>query len=218
MSLRILFNCKDYAVCEKPVGISCESPGLPDLYKEIYKTSCYPVHRLDVGTGGACVLALSKESCRVLQSLWSDKHCQKEYLAVVSGKPPAASGIYMDYLYHDPRQNKTFIVKKQRKGIREAVCSWECLESAQMNEQILSLVRVRLETGRTHQIRVQFASRGFPLVGDRKYGSRIKADSVSLWSSRISFPDPFHSGRITEAVSFPPAVFPWHIFDTVRKL
>lgn len=218
MSLRILYNCKDYVICEKPIGISCESPGLPDLYKDIYKINCYPVHRLDVGTGGACVLALSKEACHTLQSLWNNNQCHKEYLAVVSGKPSSASGTYRDFLYHDSRQNKTFIVKKQRKGIKEAVCSWECLESVQINEQVLSLVRIRLETGRTHQIRVQFASRRLPLVGDRKYGSRIKADTISLWSSKICFPDPFHAGRITEAVSFPPSVFPWQIFETVRKL
>lgn len=179
--------------------------------------NCYPVHRLDVGTGGACVLALSKESCRTLQLLWTNKQCHKEYLAVVSGKPSTAAGIYRDYLYHDSRQNKTFIVKKQRKGIKEAVCSWECIESVQADEQILSLVRIHLETGRTHQIRVQFASRGLPLVGDRKYGSRTKADSVSLWSSRISFPDPFLPGRTTDAISIPPVVFPWQMFDAVSK-
>ena len=106
----------------------------------------------------------------------------KEYVAMVHGTPPE-KGDWTDYLFKDSRKNKVFVVKKERKGVKLARLEFERLRTDEK-----SLVHVRLHTGRSHQIRVQFASRGFPLVGDHKYGSRDEMAAPMLFSCRISFP------------------------------
>ena len=208
----ILYSDHQVLICEKPVGVSSESPGLPDLVNEQTGLKTYPVHRLDLGTGGVCILALSSRMCSALQSIFRNDMVLKDYFAVVSGKPENNSGHYDDLLFHDHRQNKTFIARQLRKGVKEAACDWSVIRSVVRNEQTLSLVRVCLHTGRTHQIRVQFASRGFPLVGDKKYGSRIKGKTPALWAGCISFPHPDHPGQSVCASSRPPAVYPWDCF------
>ena len=213
MSVRILYCDNNLVVCEKPVGVSSESPGLPDLVSVQEGFPVFPVHRLDLTTGGACVLARSARSCAALQRLFQQDCITKEYLAVVSGVPEAAAGTYTDLLYHDQRTNRSFVVDRQRKGVLEARCEWRVLETAETPEGMMSLVRVCLHTGRTHQIRVQFASRRMPLIGDRRYGSRIKADVPALWSARIRFPHPYAADETVDIVSAPPAVFPWSCFS-----
>ena len=116
-------------------------------------------------------------------------------------------------LWHDRAKNKSFVVSRKRAGVKEASCSWELLATAEYDGQPVSLILVRLHTGRTHQIRVQFGSRGFPLIGDRKYGGRISAPSPSLWSAGISFPHPEGKSGAVSVTSAPPAVFPWNLFD-----
>jgi 23S rRNA pseudouridine1911/1915/1917 synthase len=190
LSVRLLYCDSALAVCEKPVGVSSESPGLPDMVREQEGFAALPVHRLDKTTGGACVLARSPRACAALQALFQQDRVLKEYLAVVSGVPETREGSFTDLLYHDPRTCKTFIADRPRKGVKEASCEWTLLETADTPDGPLSLVRVRLHTGRTHQIRVQFASRRMPLAGDRRYGSRIKAPAPALWSVRICFPHP----------------------------
>ena len=215
--IRIIYKDKELLVCEKPVGISSESPGLPDILRHKIHSVCYPVHRLDIGTGGVCVQALNKKACSDLQQLFQAGKVSKEYLAVISGMPETFSGEYRDYLFHDTHRNKTYVVKTLRKGSKEAFCSWKVVETVKKENQTLSLVRVFLKTGRTHQIRVQFASRGFPLVGDRRYGSRIKSDITALWSNRICFQHPDNPEQIIDAVCAPPAVFPWILFQSVKQ-
>ena len=212
MSLSLLYCDDDLAVCEKPVGVSSESPGLPEMVRDRYGFSVLPVHRLDQTTGGAVVLARNPRSCAALQRLFLSDQVVKEYLAVVSGVPDSPSGSYTDLLYHDRRSNKTFVVDKPRKGVKEAFCEWAVLETADTAEGPLSLVRVSLHTGRTHQIRVQFASRHMPLAGDRRYGSRVRADAPALWSVRIRFPHPFSAEKAVDASSAPPPSFPWSLF------
>ena len=215
MSVPVLYSDRWLAVCEKPVGVSSESSGLPDLLAAQMPGIFLPVHRLDQGTGGVCIVARSAESCAALQNLFRQGLVYKEYAAVISGRPDDNEGIYEDMLFHDSRANKTFIVKKQRSGVKEASCAWIVLDTVQDGGQTLSLVSVTLHTGRTHQIRVQFASRGFPLVGDRRYGSRIKAGVPALWARSVSFPHPFvKGGRITVS-SVPPDVFPWTCFPEI---
>ena len=106
----------------------------------------------------------------------------KEYVAMVHGTPPE-TGDWRDLLFKDSSKNKVFVVKKERTGVKKAR-----LEFIRLTEGESSLVRIRLHTGRSHQIRVQFSSRGFPLVGDHKYGSRDEAKAPALFSCRISFP------------------------------
>jgi len=133
---------------------------------------------------------------------------EKIYTAVVSGDP-GDKGRFEDLIFHDRRNNKTFVVKGMRKGVKEAVLSFERLAYDREND--LSLVRIRLETGRTHQIRIQFASRKMPLAGDGKYGSRVKLPFVSLMASEIKVMDRDYKEIAT--VSAPlPKVFPWDLY------
>ena len=213
--IQILYCDESLLVCEKPAGVSSESPGLPDLLREQEGFPLFPVHRLDQTTGGACVLARSPQACAALQRLFQADRVVKEYLAVVSGVPETSSGAYSDLLYHDPRTNKTFVADRRRKGVREAFCEWEVLETSDSSSGNLSLVKVRLHTGRTHQIRVQFASRRMPLAGDRRYGSRVKTPVPALWSVRISFPHPFAAEKAVDVSSVPPDLFPWSCFSVV---
>lgn len=209
MRLTILYSDSSLIVCVKPVGVPSESPGLPELVEERTGRKAWPVHRLDQGTGGVSVLAFSPEICASMQRLFQQSLVEKEYLAVVSGILPDRSGSWCDLLWHDRKNNKSYAVTRERSGVKKASCEWELLSSFSSAGQLLSLVRVRLHTGRTHQIRVQFGSRGFPLVGDRKYGSRIPADTVALWSSRLSFPHPDRKSGTVSVLSAPPPVYPW---------
>ena len=212
MNIQLLYADEALLLCEKPVGVSSESPGLPDLIRQQQGFAVFPVHRLDQTTGGVCMLARSSSVCAQMQKMFQQEQVIKEYLAVVSGVPETDSGVFSDLLYHDQRTNKTFVVDKQRKGVKPASCEWSVMETSEGPDAILSLIRVRLHTGRTHQIRVQFATRKLPLVGDRRYGSRIKAPVPALWSARLCFPHPLSAGLTVDVSSSPPAVFPWSCF------
>jgi len=128
------------------------------------------------------VYARTKEAAARLSRLVQEGQLVKEYRALVHGVPPE-NGVLTDLLFKDSRKNKVFVVKKERKGVKKA-----SLEYTRLTASDPSLVHIRLHTGRSHQIRVQFASRGFPLVGDHKYGSRDDAKAPALFSCRISFP------------------------------
>jgi 23S rRNA pseudouridine1911/1915/1917 synthase len=214
MPVRIRYMDNYLIICEKPVGISSESPGLPDLLLEQTGKKVFPVHRLDRSTGGLIISAFSPDSCSSMQRLFQLDQIEKEYLAVVSGKPSEMAGFYHDLLYHDKRQNKTYIVKNIRKGVKDALCEWNILQTVPFEKSTLSLIKVMLHSGRTHQIRVQFGSRRMPLVGDRKYGSRISSDAPALWSCSIRFSHPCAIGQTVAVSSFPPSVFPWNLFET----
>jgi len=210
----LIYRDDSLLVCEKPVGVSSECPGLPDLIREQEGYPVFPVHRLDQTTGGVCVLARSSSACAEIQRLFQQDRVIKEYLAVISGVPDADSGLFCDLLYHDQRTNKTFVVDKMRKGVKEASCEWSALETVETLEGSITLVRVRLHSGRTHQIRTQFASRKMPLVGDRRYGSRVRASVPALWSARIRFPHPY-SDQTIDGSSIPPYFFPWSGFSSI---
>ena len=217
MHVHMLYQDHYICICEKPVGISSESPGLPEIIKEQTGRTAYPVHRLDQGTGGAMILAFTPDSCTSMQRLFQQNLVRKEYLAVISGYLTEKNGLYRDYLFHDKKQNKSYVVSQLRKGVKDASCEWTVLQSVVSEGQELSLVRIVLHTGRTHQIRVQFASRGFPLVGDRKYGSRIKAEAPALWSYHLKFRNPEIADSEINVSALPPLSFPWNqfIFDSL---
>ena len=213
MNISILYKDSSLIVCEKPVGISSESPGLPDLLTAQTGLKVWPVHRLDQGTGGAVVFALSSAAAASMQGLFLSSEVHKEYMSVISGMADESSGTFRDFLWHDRKKNKSYVVNRIRGGVRDAVCDWKVVETAVYGNQFLSLVRVRLHTGRTHQIRVQFGNRGYPLVGDRKYGSRIPSGSPALWSASLSFPHPVQKNSEVSVTSEPPPVFPWNLFS-----
>ena len=176
-----LFSDKDIAVCVKPVGLDSEAE-FPAAIKEALGGEVFPIHRLDKNVGGVMVYARSKQAAAALSKAVQDGAMVKEYVAVVHGTPPE-SGDWEDLLWKDSRKNKVFVVKRVRSGVKKAR-----LEFKRLSQGETSLVRIRLHTGRSHQIRVQFSSRGFPLVGDHKYGSRDQRIEPMLFSCRITFP------------------------------
>ena len=155
---------------------------MPRLLQEALGGDVYPVHRLDQNVGGIMVYARGKLAAAEFSRLIQDGKMVKEYVALVHGTPPEI-GDWEDFLFKDSRKNKVFAVKKERKGVKYAR-----LEFNRLTDGEESLVHVRLHTGRSHQIRVQFSSRGFPLVGDHKYGSRDSRTEPMLFSCRITFP------------------------------
>lgn len=214
--ITILYQDRDLAVCVKPSGIVSEGEGLPALLKEQLGGEFFCVHRLDRETAGLMVVARNGRSAAKLSEAFAGRSTEKEYLAAAEGAPEEKSGTMRDLLYHDAARNKTFVVQRERHGVREAALSWECLETVEDLQNSLSLFRVRLETGRSHQIRVQFAHRHMPLAGDRRYGSGIREKNLALWSCRISFPHPA-DGCIRTFSLMPPAEGIWGRFDSLRN-
>jgi len=177
----ILHSDKDLVVCRKPVGVDSEHQ-LPQLIKEQLGGEVYPIHRLDLNVGGLMVYARTKATAAQLSKAVQDGSFIKEYVAMVHGTPPE-NGDWQDLLFKDSRKNKVFVVKKARSGVKAARLEYKRLTAGES-----SLVRIRLHTGRSHQIRVQFSSRGYPLVGDHKYGSRAKETEPMLYSCALTFP------------------------------
>jgi len=177
----ILYSDKNIAVCVKPVGLDSESEVPAALIEQLGGES-FPIHRLDKNVGGVIVYARTKSAAAQLSKAVQDGTMVKEYVAMVHGTPPE-DGDWEDLLWKDSRKNKVFVVKRQRGGVKKARLEFRRLSAGET-----SLVRIRLHTGRSHQIRVQFSSRGFPLVGDHKYGSRDAKTEPMLFSCRITFP------------------------------
>jgi len=179
--MEILYSDKQIAVCVKPVGLDSESE-VPAALKEALGGEIFPIHRLDKNVGGVMVYARTKQAAAQLSKAVQEGTMVKEYVALVHGTPPE-SGDWTDLLWKDSQKNKVFVVKRERRGVKKARLEFQRLSAGEE-----SLVRIRLHTGRSHQIRVQFSSRGFPLVGDHKYGSRDEKTSPMLFSCCITFP------------------------------
>ncbi len=175
--MEILYSDRDLTVLIKPVGMDSEHEVPQALGGEVY-----PIHRLDKNVGGVMVYARTKAAAAVLSKAVQEGTMVKEYVAMVHGTPPQ-QGDWTDLLFKDSSKNKVFVVKKERRGVKQAR-----LEFRRHSAGETSLVSIRLHTGRSHQIRVQFSSRGFPLVGDHKYGARDQATAPLLFSWRITFP------------------------------
>ena len=179
--MKILYADRGIVACIKPVGLDSETEG-PAALKAELGGEIFPIHRLDKNVGGIMVFARTKSAAAALSKAVQDGQMIKEYVAMVHGTPPE-SGDWEDFLFKDSRKNKAFAVKKERKGVKYARLEFNRLQGGEQ-----SLVHIRLHTGRSHQIRVQFSSRGFPLVGDHKYGSRDAATAPMLFSCRITLP------------------------------
>ena len=183
--MEILYSDKEIAVCVKPVGLDSEAE-VPAELKKTLGGEIFPLHRLDKNVGGVMVYARTKAAAAALSKCIQEGTMVKEYVAMVHGTPPE-SGDWEDFLWKDSKKNKVFVVKRMRGGVKKAR-----LEFVRLTAGEDSLVRVRLHTGRSHQIRVQFASRGYPLLGDHKYGARDALDAPRLYSCALRFP---HGGR-----------------------
>ena len=192
--MEILYSDKDIVTCIKPVGVDSEKQMI-NLLKEALEGEFFPVHRLDLNVSGVMVYARNKNAAATLSKIIQDNQMIKEYVALVHGNTEEY-GDWEDLLFKDSRKNKVFVVKRMRNGVKKARLEFKRL----VQKENTSLVHIRLHTGRSHQIRVQFSSRGFPLVGDHKYGSRSERTEPMLYSCSISFP---YNGRNVQFESFP---------------
>jgi len=195
-------------VCLKPARVlSTDEPGgLPDLCREALgnpNADVRTVHRLDRVVSGLMVLARNAKSASELSRQIREDSFEKEYLAVVHGVPEDC-GTLRDLLGRDKARKMTFVASEPAKGVQEAILHYRRLNTCKE----LSKVRIQLVTGRTHQIRVQFASRGMPLVGERKYSELDDPCEIALWSYRLAFAHP-RTGEKLEFIHQPPEVYPW---------
>lgn len=209
--MEILYSDADILVCVKPQRVlSTDEPGgVPELVRRELgneKADVRTVHRLDRVVGGVMVLARSASAASELSRQIREDEFGKEYLAVIHGIPDAEQGQFRDLLGRDKARRMTYVAPEPGKGIQEAVLSYRVLNRT----GDLSRVWVRLHTGRTHQIRVQFASRGMPLVGERKYDTREDACEIALWSHMVEFTHPRTGKRMTFRKE-PPQVYPWTV-------
>lgn len=192
--MEFLYTDREIAVCLKPVGLDSEQE-LPGQIAAALGGAVFPVHRLDKHVGGCMVYARTRQAAAGLSRAIQEGTMVKEYVALVHGTPPEA-GDWQDLLWKDSQKNKVFVVKRERKGVKPAR-----LEFTRLTVGEISLVRIRLHTGRSHQIRVQFASRGYPLVGDHKYGARDDAAAPMLFSCALTFP---YHGKTMRFEALPP--------------
>ena len=206
----ILYQDADILVCIKPPRVlSTDEPGgLPELLRRelnMPDADIRTVHRLDRVVSGLMVLARNAKAASELSRQVREDVFQKEYLAVVHGCPESTSGTFTDLLLRDKARKMTMVVTEADKGVQEAILDYTVLASANN----LSKVRIDLKTGRTHQIRVQFSSRGMPLVGERKYATLEDTCEIALWSHRIGFFHPTQNCWMDFAEE-PPAAYPWN--------
>ena len=206
--MELIYVDADVVVCVKPPRVlSTDEPGgLPDLLRQALGTEEFrTVHRLDRVVSGLMVVARNAKAASELSRQVREDEFEKEYLAVVHGHPET-EGTLRDLLGRDKARRMTYVADAPGKGIQEAVLDYRVVNTA----EDLSRVRIRLHTGRTHQIRVQFASRGFPLVGERKYDTREDPCEIALWSCMIGFAHPATGKRMRFELE-PPARYPWNV-------
>ena len=218
--MNVLFLDNSLAVCVKPPGVLSEpadARNLPALLSSYLRErgepdACFTVHRLDREVGGLMLLARTHEAAAALISQITAQQVTKEYCAVLRGRPEQPRAVLEDLLFRDAARGKSYVVARERKGVRRAKLAYRLLaEAADADGTPLSLVRVRLFTGRTHQIRVQFASRGIPLLGDGRYGGRDPRCTPALFSCLLGFTHPV-TGRPMCFFHRPPEDFPWSLF------
>lgn len=210
--MELLYLDQDIIVCIKPNRVlSTDEPGgLPDLLREHLKdpgADIRTVHRLDRVVGGVMVVARNSKSASELSRQVREDVFQKEYLAVVHGVPEMRSGRLTDLLCRDKARKMTMVASEPGKGVQEAILDYQILSSADDR----ALIKVLLRTGRTHQIRVQFSSRGLPLVGERKYSTLEDPCEIALWSCKIGFNHP-RTGEWMDFIHDPPSCYPWDTF------
>lgn len=204
--VEILYFDKDIVVCIKPARVlSTDEPGgLPGLIRAAIGGDVRTVHRLDRVVSGVMVLARNAKAASELSRQIREDQFEKEYLAVVHGKPECDAGTLTDLLYRDKARRMTMVAQEPSKGVQEAILDYQVLG----HSNGMSRVEIQLRTGRTHQIRVQFASRGMPLVGERKYATLEDPCEIALWSHKIGFTHP-GTGEWVTFSKVPPLNYPW---------
>ena len=220
--MNLLFEDNHIIVCIKPAGLSSqERPDKKDMVNELKKhcenqgashAQIFPVHRLDTATEGIMVYAKTKPAAAFLSNEITQNNFQKEYLAIVHGIPEEKTAVLEDLLFKDTRKNKSYVVRRERKGVKKASLTYTLLKTYNDDTDTYSLLKIRLHTGRTHQIRVQFSSRKMPLLGDGKYGAADNFPTLGLFSCSLSFTHPVNKEKLTFTAE-PENKFPWNIFN-----
>lgn len=205
--MEILFEDSSVIVCVKPQGILSQSDknGGESMITRLETYTggeVFPVHRLDKETGGVIVYAKTGAAAAALSRDIAERRFCKEYLAMAHGVPERKSDTLCDLLFHDRSKNKSYVVKRERRGVKKAELCYTLLGTAEINGEKYSLLRVKLHTGRTHQIRVQLAFRKMPLSGDRKYGAQDGFNLLGLWAYKLEFTNP-ESRKKAEFTSLP---------------
>ena len=209
--MQILYQDSDIVICVKPARVlSTDEPGgLPELLRAALGTKDFrTVHRLDRVVSGLMVVARNAAAASELSRQIRQNEFEKEYIAVVHGGPEAEQGTLTDLLGRDKARKMTYVAAEPGKDVQEAVLDYQVLEQ----REGMAMVRIRLHTGRTHQIRVQFASRGWPLVGERKYSEANDPCEIALWSCRLGFTHPKTGEHMVFSLE-PPKEYPWSLSE-----
>ena len=221
MQIEIFYMDRDLLLCRKPVGVLSQADGKEDMVSLLSaqlsaageRSEVFPVHRLDQGVGGVMVFARSAAMAGKLTALVAERSFEKEYLAVLRGHPAEEDGVLKDLLFKDSARNKSFVVQRMRRGVKEASLEYRTAGKTEAH----TLVRVKLHTGRTHQIRVQFSSRRLPLLGDGKYGGGDNHCDIALFACRLAFRHP-RTGKEISAFALPEkTAYPWNEFELPQE-
>lgn len=210
--MRILYENQDVICAEKPVGIPVQPDPSGDrdfmtLLKEEKKlSSLYLVHRLDRAVGGVVLFAKNARAAAKWSTAFAERRVEKVYYLVVAGAP-ADEGEMRDFIRKESAVSKAFVTKGAHGGAKEAHLEYQTVARAEDGDAPCALVRVRLTTGRFHQIRVQFASRGMPLFGDGKYGSRKKGCRTALFAAAL------RAEGLSVSLLPPCEEYPWNLFE-----
>lgn len=217
MAIEILYEDQYLLACVKPAGMISEDGGLPDeLQKQLNGKRVFCVHRLDRDVGGVMIYAKDGKTAAKLSEAISEHEARKEYLLICEGIPEEEEGTYKDLLFHDRQKNKTYVVQRERKGVKDAELDYKVI-AVDLGKN-LTLASALLKTGRSHQIRVQFASRKLPLAGDKRYGSARKNSPIMLWSYFYQIVHPV-TGEMLSIKKTPPAQDEWTPFcKTIEEL
>ena len=215
--MKLLYEDKHLCLAVKPTGVLSEDDPtracMPALLREHFRAAgkgeyIATVHRLDKVVGGIMLFSRHQAVTGKLTGLIARHEVEKEYFAILRGRPEKEEDTLNDLLFHDSTHNKSYVVSRERKGVRQASLSYTVL--GYREEEDLTLVRVRLHTGRTHQIRVQFSHRKLPLLGDIRYGSKADCDPA-LWSFHLAFTHPMTKKKV-DVMAAPPMAYPWDLF------
>ncbi len=214
MDIEILYEDNNIISAVKPVGVLSQAGNTADMITLLSegRGEIYPLHRLDKNVGGVMVYAKNKNAAAKMSQLIAQNEMSKQYYAVLCGRPAENSAVLEDLLFKDSAKNKSYVVKRMRKGVKKASLEYRVADSVQTDSGVLTLVKVKLHTGRTHQIRVQFSSRKLPLLGDGRYGGKSDKCDIALWSTEISFVSPFNGRKMTFKAPFP-RQYPWNLFN-----
>lgn len=223
MHVKVLYEDNHLLIVEKPVNIpvqgdSSKDRDLQEMLKQYIKDKYNKpgnvylglIHRLDRPVGGAMVFAKTSKAASRLSDELRRQKIGRKYVAVIHGRPKRKAGRLVDYLWKDRKKNIVKVADRKKNGAKEAILDYRVLDQDGKH----SLAEVQLQTGRSHQIRVQMANQGTPLYGDQKYGRHMNkvGQQIALWACRLSVKHPTKD-EIISVDCPPPSVHPWNKFQ-----